>query len=160
MRLDATPRSVCKDSEGAGPSGGGPVCLSVDSPASSLHQLETRPGCRGNRCLHSGLELFQGLCQPILVSSAGHACQDKASKGPSSPCGSGMEDSAMVPSGSGAVDRIPSAASSGAVDSDLSSAEGIHNARGSAPTSHMAIVRQKCRTAGLSEAASKLFRAL
>ena len=48
MRLDATPRSVCKDSEGAGPSGGGPVCLSVDSPASSLHQLETRPGCRGN----------------------------------------------------------------------------------------------------------------
>ena len=72
---------------------------------------------------------------------------------------SSLEDPAMVSSIVTAVGEDPSFATRGQENGNITNTEGLHNANGSSSVSRMAIVRQKCRSGGLSEGASDLLSA-
>ena len=57
------------------------ICYSIDSPASTLLQLETGSPCRSSGCLSAELGQCEGLCQPPLVP-------DRMSPQPSTSAGS------------------------------------------------------------------------
>ena len=74
---------------------GGPDCIQADLPTSSLLQLETRPVCRGNRCLSTGWGTPERVCQFSLVP---YKESSKSSNSPESPGSSHLERPTMVPS--------------------------------------------------------------
>ena len=65
----------------------------------------------------------------------------------------------MVSSIDTAVGEDPTFATRGQGNGNITNTVGLHNANGSASVSRMPIVRQKCRSGGLSEGASDLLSA-
>ena len=116
MRLDG---SVCTDSEGIRTSGSGHVCFPVNKSASTLLQLETRSKCRGDRCLHTGLESVSRICKSSVVSVAGHPFQNKAPEGTGSAGCSHMGDPTLVSTNSGNANQLSTVVATRAMDSDL-----------------------------------------
>ena len=86
--------------------------------------------------------------------------QNKGARGAGSVDSSSLEDPTMVSTGPRGVGEFPTTPALGGRLGDLPNREGVHHASGSAPVSHLAIVRLKCRTEGPSEEATELLRLL
>ena len=159
LRLDDTSKSFFSDTASDGPSRGGPFCISSNTPATTLLQLETGSPGRSRGCVHPGLESVSGICESSVVSHFENTIQDTKGGSQGIVNRSSLEDPAMVSSIDTAVDEDPSFAIRGQGNRNITNTEGLHNANGSASVSRMAIVRQKCRSGGLSEGASDLLSA-
>ena len=159
MRLDDLSKSVCPDTARDGPPRGGPVCISPNTSTASFLQLETRSPGRSHRCIHSGLESIPKLCEFSLVPHSEDVIQDTTRESQGVADCSSMEDPALVSSTATAVGQHSSIATQGQGNGNITNTEEFHNADRSASVSRMAIVRQKCRSGGLSEEASQLLSA-
>ena len=62
MRLETGPSGLQADSKSDRSTGGGPLCLTLNSSTPSVLQLETRPRSRSSGCIHSELVQHTGLC--------------------------------------------------------------------------------------------------
>ena len=155
LRLDDSPRDIRLNTSRDGSSRCGSVCFSSDLPTTLLLQLELGSSGRSHRCLHSGLESTPRLCESSLVLTSADTVQDSAQG--SFDCTS-MENVTMIPATTAITMQHFSFATHGLGqgDSSVTNTEGLHNANGSSSVGCMAIIRQKCQSGGLSEAASGL----
>ena len=142
--------------------------LDVDLFASRLtYQLPRfyswKTGSSGgsHRCIHPGLESIPRLCKSFLVLTSVDTVQDSAQESQSSFDCSSMEDSTLVPNTAAITVQHSLFATQGLGQGDCSvtNTEGLHNANRSSSVGRMAIIRQHCRSGGLSEAASGLLTA-
>ena len=156
LRLDAPPTAVFTDRREDGTPRSGHVCVPTYTSTAPLFQLETGPCSRSNRCAHSRLESVSGVCKPSMVPPSAYIGEDSTGESQSGPGGSNMEDSAMVSPPTSTVMWNPSSDSNATGHSDLANTGGIHNANRGTPISRLAIVRDKSRSGGLSEGASRL----
>ena len=139
-----------------GPTRGGYVCISADTPAPSLLQLEARSGFRGNRCLYTELESVSWVCQSPMVSHISNIGKDSTGESLGDLGGANVEDTTMVSPPPSATVWLPSLDSNTGECSDFTNQGGVHHASGSASVGRLAIIRQQCRSGGLSEGASQL----
>ena len=159
LRLDDTSKSFFPDTASDGPPRGGPFCISPDTPTTTFFQLETGSPGRSHGCIHSGLESISRICESSVVPHFEDIIQDTKGGSQGIVNCSSVEDSAMVSSITTAVGQDTSFATRRQGNGNITSTEGFHNANGSASISRMAIVRQKCRSGGLSKGASDLLSA-
>ena len=105
---------------------------------SLLLQLEARPGCRGNRCLHTELGRDKGLCQPPMVLDLSLSEPNKEARSQTSNGGTTMALPTMVSSTSPNVGRSSSSTPSNSRSCPESHHPGVHNESGSANLGRMA----------------------
>ena len=159
LRLDDTSKSFFPDTASDGSPRGGPFCISPDTLTTTFFQLETGSPGRSHGCIHSGVESVSRICESSVVPHFEDIIQDTKGGSQGIVNCSSVEDSAMVSSITAAVGQDTSFATRRQGNGNITNTEGFHNANGSASVSRMAIVRQKCRSGGLSEGASDLLSA-
>ena len=108
LRLDASSSSFFTDQEEDGPTRGGYVCISADTPAPSLLQLEAGSGFRGNRCLYTELESVSWVCQSPMVSHISNTGKDSTGESLGDLGGANVEDTTMVSPPPSATVWLPS----------------------------------------------------
>ena len=154
VRLDAVSEDIQQNQPKSRTTTGGSVCLSSDPPAQELCELETRSRGHGNRCLHTGLDKVQRLCQSSLESGeqSPDTCQEPESEGDIN-CTS-LEISTLVPcTPRNASPGTSSSASQSNPDHTDSQSQ---QTRHSTTTSRVDYLRDRFRGHNLSEEASKL----
>ena len=156
MQLDALPTSFQAHKKVPGSSGSGPVCIQADPTVTKVFQLETKPSSRSHQCTDSELEADLWICKPSLVSDTDNPGKDPSREVKSGSGGSSMEDSAMVSIASRSVVQCSLFTTTEGGPGDFTSRKRIYHAYGCPTSSHMAIVREQCRSGGLSSTASQL----
>ena len=151
LRLDASSSSFFTDREEDGPTRGGYVCILADTPAPSLLQLEAGSGFTGNRCLYTELESVSWVCQSPMVSHISNIGKDSIGESLGDLGGANVEDTIMVSPPPSATVWLPSLDFNTGECSDFTNQGGVHHASGSASVGRLAIIRQQCRSGGLSQ---------
>ena len=109
--------------------------------------METRPNGRSNRCLATGLERPEGLCQPpwnLLGRVLAKAQKDRPEINQSSTGGSNLAYSTMVPNHVGSPDGLSKENSSRGEHS--AGDDGIRVSCSNPPASRVAYLRQNFKT--------------
>ena len=159
LRLDASSTGVQADKQLNGSTGCGSHCVQANAPITKVFQLEARPGSGGHRHVHTGLESDSRLCKSPVVSDSGSTDQNSSGGSKNSAGGSSVENPASVSSAAGHVDRCSLSTTTEGGPSNITIRKGVHYASGGPTVSRMAIVREKCRSGGLSAEASQLVSA-
>ena len=153
-QLDASPTSFQAHKRDPRSSGSGPVCIQADPSVTKVFQLETRPSSRSNRCTDAELGADLWICEPSLMPDTDSPDKDPSRERKGGSGGPSMEDPTRVSIASRSVVQCSSPTTTEGGPGDFTSRKGIHYAYGSPTSSRMAIVREQCRSRGLSSTAS------
>ena len=135
------------------------ICIQANPSVTKVFQLEARSDNRSHRCDDTELESVFRLCKSSLVSNTENLVEDSSGESKGGSGGPSVEDPAMVSITTGSVVQCSSPATTEGGLSDFPIGERVHYAIGCPTTSRMAIVREQCRSGGLSSAASQLVSA-
>ena len=136
MRLDAQPVNVSSNSDSNGGTGGGPVRLTSDTPAS---QLEAGPRSRGP---DAGLVSMQGLCQSPVMLNTSLPDQGQTTSSTFGVNNTFMENSALVSHSSGTTRGLSTKVSTTRGPGLNADGSGVSDAAGSTPVNRMAHLRK------------------
>ena len=150
VRLDASPTSFQAHKQDPRSSESGPVCIQADPSVTKVFQLKTGPSSRSDRRTDAELGADLWICKPSLVPDTDRPDKDPSREGKGGSGGPSMEDSTMVSVAYRSVVQCSSPTTTEGGPGDFTSRKGIHHAYGSLTSSRMAIVREQCRSGGLS----------
>ena len=152
VRLDSGGAGVRNAQQSLGAARCRPFCNSVFSMPAKVLQLETRPRGGSDRCLHSAMEEYPGICTSPMVSHPMSPQEGTVGEGNGGPDCSNLE--ALVSIVNGITVRPASVASSG-LHSPLPK---LPSGRGAGPPTvgHVAGIRGQLHQREISEKASEL----
>ena len=156
MRLDDQSTIVSLDTRSNGPLSSRSVCFSPDSATAQILQLENRSRSGGSGCLHTGLVIPQGVCQPPLVPNPSMPQSGSCSKGQADIINSTVAISIMVSSGTGYVGGHTSTTTNSGRSYITPPRAGVSNAPGMPKPGCMAYLRESFLSRGVSQEASNL----
>ena len=157
VRLETVPSCVSENKCGSGSNRDRPVCISPHKASGEVCELETRSDGMVTRCLLTGLEQTQGLCQPTLESARKSVNSSSGTESQSDLGGSNMEVTSVVSNPSSTVSSGATANSS--ETGPVSTQPPGSNARDTGATSRVAHLRSRYRQQNISEEASSLLLA-
>jgi len=94
--LDAVSSSVSRIHPNPGPPVGRSVRLAIDSPTTTVLQLDTGPTGGSSRCISARLEPVEGVYQSSMVPSRMHVEQVEVTRCSTGPSGSSVEGPVLV----------------------------------------------------------------
>lgn len=150
-RLETEPCNILKNRSTIQPTGSGPICNPSFNPMPTLLQLVARSLCRSHRCLPSGLDSLEGVCQSSMESGRQNDISGSVTTSQDCFTGSSMENTTVVSNSPVHADRLPQA---------HHSSDGNNNQPDSSPNvstvSRMAYLRKSYRDQQLSEETTDL----
>jgi len=156
MRLDDQSISVPTNTAINGSYTNRPICLAANQTATLLLQLEARPRCRGNQCLHTELGKDERLCLPPMVLDLLLSEPNKEARSQTSNGGTTMALPTMVSSTSPNVGRSSPSTPSNSRPSPESHQPGVHNESGSVNLGRMAHLRESYSSRRISSQVTDL----
>ena len=96
--LETGPINLSENRRELRPTGSGPTCICIKANQSvpSLLRLAARSICRGNGCLHPGLDIHEGLCQSSMEPDTPGPDKNTDTKGRRGSSSSSMEGTTLV----------------------------------------------------------------